>query len=121
MKTSLPLSVLCLALLAVAVFGGNGHSTPQPEVEPFAEPAVAVAPAQPAPIVEYKPAVVTPAPKGHHELRWIEGAFRWVWFSDNVPKTNKKNPAQPVASKPVYSSGGCANGQCSRGWGRRGR
>lgn len=111
------LSIVGLGLLALACFP-VGHSTPQNPPNPFVDPEPAAKPI----VDDYKPTVempnvVKPKPvaKGHYEKRYIEGAWRFVWFADGVKKA-------PAVQKQM-SGGNCAGGNCyspaRRGWGRR--
>lgn len=101
------LGVGILIALGFVVFSGaeKPKQTPAPIVKQAAQPKVDVSELEfNTPVV--KPKVVEekkPAAKGHFEKRYVEGAYRWVWFTDTAQKA--------AVSRPSYS-GNCANGQC---------
>lgn len=119
MQSKTYLGVFGIALLTAAVFGYDreSHSTPQPEVEPFAEPAVAVSPAQPAPPSDYSKQLAAKDKRIAELEQQLAERSRSANYWYAKAKGQQAKPA--VQLDYSFGSGSCANGQCSRSRGRR--
>lgn len=142
------LLLVAVPMLAIAITFAK--SEPQPPTDPTNTPEPAAGQTKPVEMPTYNPqAIVKPAyvpAKGEWKRYKIDGYYRWVWFSPNdKPVQSSKNVMVcgdcagsgvedgevcsrckgtgfvSTAPKATMQSGGCANGQCGRGWGRRGR